>query len=610
MSEKKERRDDSQAIRGHGPGAARLIEGEKPKSSWQTLRRLSLYLKDDWLTVSLAILASILVTLLTTYNMRLMGVAIDDYIATYDPRGLARLCGLMALIFTISSLLTYMEMRMMNRVSQTISFELRQDLYHAFLGLPLSFFDRHPSGDLMSRLTNDVDNVNQTLASGLSSLAEALVNIVAMFVAMLILSPYLTAWAMIVIPLTFMTTKIVVSFSRRFFKTLQIDLGDTNSYIEEQLSAQKMLILFDQAHSTLHRFKGLNDKLKISYQKAQTLSALGPLMSFINNITYFIVTVVAARMIIGGEPMTVGILFTFLMFMRRFAQPLNQVASLFNTIQSAIAGAERIFDVLDTKPERALDDVPYTYTKGEILYDKVSFSYDSESQVLFDLTIDIPPGSTLALVGSTGSGKTTIASLLNRFYDPTSGKLTIDQQNTQNLIHQSLRQNVGLVLQDTFLFTDTVIENIRYGRQDASDEDVRRAARATGADHFITQLPEGYHTVILENGSGLSQGQRQLIAISRAILSDAPILVLDEATSSIDTRTEQVVQNALQTLSTGKTTLIIAHRLSTIRNANRILVLEKGRIVESGCHTDLLQQNGVYAAMYRSQFPQRPIPSL
>lgn len=605
MAEKNKSHHEKPVIGGYSPGAARLIHGEKPKSAWATMKRLTCYLKNDWLLMSLAILASIAVTIFTTYNMRLMGIAIDEFIVQYNPQGLANIAFTMAIIFTSTSFLTYFNMRLMNRVSQKVSAELRADLFRSFLCLPLSFFDRRSSGELMSRLTNDVDNVNQTLASGLSSLVEAIVNILAMFVAMVLLSPYLTAWAMLVIPLTFISTRIVVSFSRRFFKTLQEDLGDTNAYIEERLSAQKMLILFDQAQTTVKGFQRLNDKLQISYQNAQTLSALAPLMSFINNSIYFLVTVVAARMILNGDPMTVGILFTFLMYMRRFAQPLNQIASLFNSIQSAIAGAERIFEIIDTDSEFRDDTLPYVYKNGHIAYNHVYFSYDKESPVLYDISMDIKPGSTLAIVGSTGSGKTTIASLLNRFYDPDSGHVYLDDQDTLTLDHRSLRKQVGLVLQDTFLFSDSIRENIRYGCKHASNEDVEKAAEATGAHRFISHLPDGYETIIQENGSGLSQGQRQLIAISRAILSDAPILVLDEATSSIDTRTEQEVQEALQTLSSGKTTLVIAHRLSTIRNADRILVLDNGRIVESGQHDELLASNGIYAAMYRSQFPER-----
>lgn len=602
MSKDKEQRNDSESVQPHGRGGARLMEAEKPKLMWPTLWRVITYLKKYTLVIIFAMIASVAVSLLTIYNMRLMGVAIDDYIANYNPSGLLRLSILMATIFLTTSLLTYVEIRLMNHVSQTVSAKLREDLYDSFLLLPLRYFDEHSSGDLMSRLTNDVDNVNQTLSSGLSSLLEAIVNIIAMFIAMLVLSPFLTMWAMLVLPLTFLSTKIVVSFSRRFFKKLQEDLGETNGYIEEMLSAQKMLILYDQQNTTQDTFKTLNEKLCKSYHHAQTLSALGPLMSFINNFVYFLVTVVAAYMIISGGSMTVGILFTFLMYMRRFANPLNEIASLFNTIQSAVAGAERIFEVMDETPERKSSDSPYQYKEGNIQYDHVYFHYSDDNEVLHDIDFNILANSSVALVGATGSGKTTIASLLNRFYDPSAGQVLIDGQETSNLTQHSIRRKVGLVLQDTFLFTDTVLENIRYGRPDSSREEAIAAAESTGANRFIEQLELGYDTIIEENGASLSQGQRQLLAISRAILVDAPVLILDEATSSIDTQTEQEVQASLRRLSTNKTTLIIAHRLSTIQNADYILVIDNGRIIEKGNHKELLELNNVYAKMHHSQF--------
>lgn len=588
-----------------GPGASRINKQEKPKSSYKTIKRLLGYLKERLGAIILASLANVTVTVLTILSMHLMGVAVDNYITTYRPDMLAKLCVALIFLFAFTSCASYMETRIMAKLAQSVSFTLRKNLYEKISALPLVFFDKNPVGDVMSRFTNDVDNVNDTLSQSISSLLESSITLIGTLIAMFLLSPKLTMWSLLILPLTMICTKIVVHYSRKYFKKLQASLGEINAYAEEIISAQKMLLLYRQKDQFLKSFGKMNDELAESYKLAQTFSALGPLMSFINNISYLIITFVGSIYILNGSTITVGILFTFLLYMRRFARPLNNIASLFNTIQSAIAGAERIFNVLD-KPIESNDNLSlYNFKGGHIVYENVSFAYEENGPwVLRDVSFEIPAGKTLALVGATGSGKTTVVSLLNRFYDPTRGRIIIDGQNIETLDRRSLRRQIGLVLQDTFLFNDTIKNNIRYGSTAADTIDdalVEKAANAANADTFINQLPDGYHTVLSDNGNNFSHGQRQLLAISRAILANAPILILDEATSSIDTQTEQYVQAALDRLTSNRTTIVIAHRLSTIRNADKIVVLDNGKIIEQGDHKTLMALNGHYATMVNNQ---------
>lgn len=603
---KQEKKEESEKVKLHavGPGASRINKQERPDSALKTVKRLLSYLKKSWSAIALASLANVAVTILTILSMHLMGVAVDKYITHYRPDMLARLCLALIVLFAFTSCASYLETRIMAKLAQSVSFTLRQNLYAKIAALPLAFFDKNPVGDVMSRFTNDVDNVNDTLSQSISSLLESCINLIGMLIAMFLLSVKLTIWSLLILPITLVCTKIVVHYSRRYFKKLQTNLGKVNAYTEEIISAQKMLLLYQQKDRFIRNFESMNKELAESYKLAQTFSALAPLMSFINNISYLIVTFIGSLYILNGNAITVGVLFTFLLYMRRFARPLNNIASLFNSIQSAIAGAERIFSILDEPIERNDDLAPYIFKGGKIIYDSVSFAYEDGPMVLRNISFEVPAGSTLALVGATGSGKTTIASLLNRFYDPTEGRILIDGQNITDLDRRSLRRQIGLVLQDTFLFNDTIRNNIRYGGIKIgaiSDEMVEQAAEAANASTFINQLPDRYDTVLADNGSNFSHGQRQLLAISRAILANTPILILDEATSSIDTQTEKFVQAAIDRLTANRTTIVIAHRLSTIRNADKIVVLDKGQIIEQGNHHDLMALNGHYAEMVRNQ---------
>lgn len=577
------------------------------QNTWATFRRLVRYFRNSLGLILLASLANALVTGLTILSMYLMGVAIDKYILRMDLVGLGHLCLGMALLFICTSTLSYADTRIMAVVAQKISKSLRTSIFAQFLRLPLSYFDKQSSGDLMSRLTNDVDNINQTLSTSISSVLEAMINLIGIFIAMMLLSPALTGWSMLILPFVILSTRIVVYFSARYYRSLQKNLGAVNGYAEEHISAQKMLLLYDTQKSIERDFTQLNAQLADAYKKAQAVSVLRPITGFLNNLIFLLVTLIGSYMIIKDGSLTVGILFSFLMYMRRFTRPLNELAALFNTIQSAIAGAERIFTLLDATPEDDTGLKDYDFKGGAISYDHVSFGYAADKEVLHDISFDIAGGETVALVGATGSGKTTIAGLLNRYYDPVQGAIYLDGQDTRSLKRQSLRNHIGLVLQDTFLFTESVADNIRYSRPKATDDDVIAAAKAAGADDFIRQLPHGYETILKDNGSNLSGGQRQLLAVSRAMLADKPLLILDEATSSIDTKTEKIVQASFAELTKGRTTMIIAHRLSTIRNADHIIVIDDGRILEQGNHQTLLEKGGAYARMHASQALPEPV---
>lgn len=577
------------------------------QNTWATFRRLVRYFRNSLGLILLASLANALVTGLTILSMYLMGVAIDKYILRMDLVGLGHLCLGMALLFICTSTLSYADTRIMAVVAQKISKSLRTSIFAQFLRLPLSYFDKQSSGDLMSRLTNDVDNINQTLSTSISSVLEAMINLIGIFIAMMLLSPALTGWSMLILPFVILSTRIVVYFSARYYRSLQKNLGAVNGYAEEHISAQKMLLLYDTQKSIERDFTQLNAQLADAYKKAQAVSVLRPITGFLNNLIFLLVTLIGSYMIIKDGSLTVGILFSFLMYMRRFTRPLNELAALFNTIQSAIAGAERIFTLLDATPEDDTGLKDYDFKGGAISYDHVSFGYAADKEVLHDISFDIAGGETVALVGATGSGKTTIAGLLNRYYDPVQGAIYLDGQDTRSLKRQSLRNHIGLVLQDTFLFTESVADNIRYSRPKATDDEVIAAAKAAGADDFIRQLPHGYETILKDNGSNLSGGQRQLLAVSRAMLADKPLLILDEATSSIDTKTEKIVQASFAELTKGRTTMIIAHRLSTIRNADHIIVIDDGRILEQGNHQTLLEKGGAYARMHASQALPEPV---
>ncbi len=588
-----------------GPGGGPMHAAPvKPKNAKGTLRRLLRYLSGSTGRLILVLVLCVVTAAVSIVTTRMNGMIIDDYIAVGDLSGLWKICLVLLGVYLISVASSYYQNLMMVDISQVSSAKIRRDLFQVLGNLPLSYFDTHSSGDLMSRLTNDVDNISTTLAQNVTQLFSGIISVTGTLAAMLLLSPLLTLISMVTIPLMFLLTRCIIRFSRRLFKQQQADLGELNGYIEEMISGEKAVKLFSREETVKQEFHAINEKLRKSSTKAQSLSGLmGPAMNMISNISYLIVAAAGGMLILRGGAVTVGIVFSFLLYMKNFARPLSEIANLFNTIQSALAGAERVFEVMDTPPETdAPDAVQAQELKGDISFQEVTFSYLPGKPVLKNATLNAKRGQQIAIVGPTGAGKTTIISLLTRFYDIDSGQILIDSKPISSYTRNSLRRCVGIVLQDTFLFSESVRENIRYGRLDATDEEVVAAAKMANAHSFITHLPQGYDTILSDNAGNISQGQRQLIAIARAILADPCVLILDEATSSIDTRTELKIQDAMLKLMENRTSFIIAHRLSTIKNADTILVVNSGEIVERGSHRELLEKNGFYANLYNSQF--------
>ncbi len=507
-------------------------------------------------------------------------------------------------MYVVATISTFIQNRLMVSIAQKTSSDIRKDLYSKMQHLPLSYYDTHSSGDLMSRLTNDIDNINMTLSQSITQLISGVINIVGMLIAMLMLSPSLTVIGLLTVPITIFGTRSIMKYTQPLFIKKQRDLGKLNGYIEEMVSGQKAVLLFGQEEDVKKEFNNINQSITKSAIMADALSGcMGPLNNFINNLTYLILAVCGGVFILKGMNITVGVVFSIILYMRNFNQPINQILNISNSLQGALAGAERVFEVMDENPEKDKEDAIHVNNlQGEVVLKDVEFSYNKDKKILNKISLDAKKGQTIAIVGPTGSGKTTVINLLNKFYNIDSGTITIDGKNIDDFSMESLRKSVAVVLQDTYLFSVSVRENLRYGNLNASDEEIIKAAKLANAHHFIMQLEDGYDTVLSDNGSNLSQGQRQLLAIARAILSKSSILILDEATSSIDTRTEVEIQEAMVNLMKGKTTFIIAHRLSTIRNADKILALKDGEIIEEGNHDELLESNGFYANLYNSQF--------
>jgi ATP-binding cassette subfamily B protein len=588
-----------------GPGGRhRSATIEKAKDVRSTLRRLLATLRPfRWAltAVSILVVVSTLLNLLAPY---LMGVAIDTFIGAGDLAGLPRIVLAIAGAYSGAWLATAAQSVIMAKVSQEALLGLRGKLFEHLQTLSLSYFDRHPHGELMSRLTNDMDAISRVLAQRVTELFGGVLTLGGILVMMFALNFWLALGSMLVFPFMMWLVGYVGRRTRHGFREYQMRIGQLNGKLEEMYSGQRIIMAFGQQASTLADFDQANETVRRVGIQAQTYAMLiPPLMGILSNANIAVLAGLGGWMTLRGWA-TVGTIAAFYTYSRRFAAPLRQLANLYNQVQSALAGAERIFEVIDQQPE--LTDAPdaeaLSDIAGEVVFDEVEFGYVPEVAVLKSVSLKAEPGQMIALVGPTGAGKTTMINLLTRFYDIDGGAIRVDGQDVRHVQKASLRRQLGIVLQDTFLFTDSVRENIRYGRLDATDEEVVAAARLANADHFIRRLPLGYDTMLSERGSNLSQGQRQLLAIARAVLADPAILILDEATSSVDTRTETTIQEALLRLMQGRTSFVIAHRLSTIREADRILVINEGRIIERGRHEELLAQRGFYHSLYVSQF--------
>ncbi len=590
---------------GRGGPGARMMPGEKPQNMKSTLLRLWSYFRKErkhLLVILGLVLASAGVSLLAPFFIGRAVDAMGDG-AAKDLGRLGLLVGFLAIAYLVDGSSQFIQGFLMAGISQRTVRLLRTALFDHLQRLPVSFFDTRTHGDLMSRLTNDIDNISTTISASTSQLMSLTVSLAGSLIMMLIISPLLTLALVVPTCLALGLTRTITKRTRPLFARQQRELGSLSAQLEESVSGLLVVHGYNHEQAVVSQFSELNNR----YYKA-SLSALiwsgflMPMMNVINNLSLALVGAMGSELALRGL-VTVGVIATFISYSRQFIRPLNEVANIYNTLQTAVAGAERVFEINDQRPEVAdsPDAVELTHVDGDVTFANVRFGYRPEVPILKDISFTVPAGSTLALVGPTGAGKTTVVNLLARFYEIDGGSIRIDDRDIREYTRDSLRQAFGIVLQDTYLFTGSILENIRYGNPDATDDQAREAARRASADGFVQSLPEGYETILTESGGNLSAGQRQLLAIARAILADAPILILDEATSNVDTRTELNIQQAMLALMAGRTTFIIAHRLSTIQDADRILVIDGGQIVEQGNHAQLLAQDGVYARMWNSQ---------
>ncbi|MFB3163704.1 ABC transporter ATP-binding protein [Neobacillus sp. 179-J 1A1 HS] len=587
---------------GHRRGAPIV----KPKNFKETIKRLWYYFGNERRILSIVFLFIFFSAALSLLSPFLIGKAVDaiSLKKQVDFNFLEVMIVILISAFILDAVLTFLQGWLMAGVSQRIVKRLRDALFKKLQKLPVAFFDKRTHGELMSRLSNDIDNVSSTISQSTTQLMSGVIVISGSFIMMLILSPILTVASLVTVPLVFLLTKTIAKRTSFLFKDQQIQLGKLNGQIEETISGIEVVKAFNHEEKVISEFEEVNQKLREVGLKAQIWSGfLMPIMNVINNLGFAIVAVTGGFLAVENM-ITVGAIASFITYSRQFVRPLNDLAQIFNMLQSGVAGAERVFEILDEQeePDDVQDAVVLENPKGHVVFENVSFGYRGDVPILKNVSFESDIGSSTALVGPTGAGKTTIVNLLTRFYDVTEGRILLDGRDIREYTRDSLRSCFGFVLQDTYLFSGTIKENIKYGKPGASDEDVINAAKMANADAFIKRLPNQYETILSENGGNLSQGQRQLIAIARVILAKPAVLILDEATSSIDTRTELHIQEALLSLMEGRTSFIIAHRLNTIRDADRIMVIDNGKIVEQGNHGELMGTEGRYYNMFFNQF--------
>ncbi|ALB45515.1 MULTISPECIES: ABC transporter ATP-binding protein [Clostridium] len=589
-----------------GGGGNRFAPTQKAKNARGTLVRIIKIYMRFAKTIFLAMIFTAFSSAISVGIPYFVGKTFDTFriaTRTVDKSTLILFLTIIAVLYGVNCLISWINGVIMLKVSQKLVFVIRAEFFEKMQRLPLKFYDTRSHGDTMSRITNDVDNISSTIAQTTTQLISSILTLVGSFMVMIVLNVPLTLVVLLCIPLVILLTRVIATHSRKYFLAQQRNLGSLNGVIEENILGLKMVKAFNKQEDVLKQFEEINENLYESSNKAQIWSGyMMPLMNVINNFIFAVVAIVGGMLSVGYG-VAVGTVVSFLSYSKQFSQPLNSVAGMFNTIQSALAGAERVFEILDNEEESEdfKDAIEIKQPNGDVTFENVYFSYDKSIPILKNVSFKVKAGETVALVGETGAGKTTIVNLLTRFYDADSGNIFIDDEPITNIKRNSLRKCFSVVLQDTCLFTGTIMDNIRYSKKDATDEQVVNAAKIAHAHEFIDKLPKGYQTLVSGATDNLSQGQRQLMSIARAVLCDSPILILDEATSSVDTKTEKDIQHALLRLMKNRTSFLIAHRLSTIRDADRIMVIGGGKILESGNHKSLMNEKGEYYKMVISQ---------
>ena len=599
-----------------GPGGMNArINREKPKNLGKTISRLLKYSGKSAYILIFLIVATVIVTVADVLAPMFQQLAIDEF---YFENGrlavnMKALTGVLIIMFCayiIRAGSQLIQARVAAKLAQNTVYHIRRDLFNKISKLPISYTDRHRHGDIMSRLTNDAENVSTAMSQSLTALFSGVLTLIGALCMMLYYSWIVTLVAIVTIPLTILVSSTLAKFMRKYFIRRQKLLGQLNGQIEEMVTGSKTVMAYGKEPDAIEKFGEISDNFRSCSISARVWgSIMGPVMNFIGNLQYVLIAAVGGYLILNADPITgaaftIGSVQAMLQYSKKFSHPINMIANQYSTILTALAGAERIFQILDSDPEidEGKEKVDISALRGDIEFKDIDFSYVPGEKVLKNLNLTVKAGQKVAIVGATGSGKTTIVNLLTRFYEPDSGSILVDGIDITSIPKSDLRRAIAIVLQDTVLFSDTIEKNIKYGREDSTDEDMKRAAHTSYADFFIDRLPEGYSTELAESGSNLSQGQRQLLSISRAVLADPRILILDEATSSVDTRTEMHIQQAMIALMKNRTSLVIAHRLSTIRDADMIVVLNHGRIVETGSHEELLALGGEYHKLYKNQF--------